>query len=368
MRLARPGRRIAVTAMLVVATLLWAASILGVWAKRQALSTYNWVETSSRLLENEDIRDALGAYLVDQLYAAAAVQEELEEVLPDRLDRLAAPAAAGLREVARRNVPRILGSGAAEAAWERANRQAHDGLLGLVEGRVDEAVRLRLGDLVTQVAEQTGLPAGVSERLSPDVADIEVVRPDQLDTAKEGLDLFRDGLVVLAVLAVGLYAGAIAVSRDRRRTLAVIGTCIPLAGIVVLAIRQLAGDAVVEALADGPNGGRAADDVWEIATSMLVDAAQGSVLLGVLVASAAWLLGPGRRATDLRRLSAPTLRERPAEVRAALGVALLLLVLWDPVPFTGQVVPVLLLAVAAFAWLELLVRRAGPPAGLTSAG
>lgn len=44
-------------------------------------------------------------------------------------------------------------------------------------------------------------------------------------------------------------------------------------------------------------------------------------------------------------------------VRAALALLLLLLILWGPVPWTGQVLPLLLLTVAAFMWLELLMKR-----------
>jgi hypothetical protein len=44
-------------------------------------------------------------------------------------------------------------------------------------------------------------------------------------------------------------------------------------------------------------------------------------------------------------------------VRAGLALLLLLLILWGPVPWTGQVVPLLLLTAAAFVWLELLMKR-----------
>jgi hypothetical protein len=60
----------------------------------------------------------------------------------------------------------------------------------------------------------------------------------------------------------------------------------------------------------------------------------------------------------LRGISAPTLRDNPAIVRVGLALLLLLLVLWGPVPWTGRVVPMLLLTAASFAWLEWLRQRA----------
>ena len=94
------GRRIAVVTLLILGTLFWTAFGLGLWAQRQALDTDNWVETSGDLLENEQIRTTLATFIVDQLYDSQAVQDRLEEVLPPRLQGLAAPAAAGLKEVA----------------------------------------------------------------------------------------------------------------------------------------------------------------------------------------------------------------------------------------------------------------------------
>ena len=81
------------------------------------------------------------------------------------------------------------------------------------------------------------------------------------------------------------------------------------AAIAILAFRTLAGKYVVESLADAPNAHAIADEVWDIATRLMVNAAQGSFLFGFFVVLGAWLVGPGRRATAVRRFSAYTLRE-----------------------------------------------------------
>jgi hypothetical protein len=85
--------------------------------------------------------------------------------------------------------------------------------------------------------------------------------------------------------------------------------------------------------------------------------AQGGMLLGLIIVAGAWLAGPGRRATQMRETAAPVFREPPALARGALAVLLLLLILWGPVPWTQQLVPLALLTVAAYVWLELLMRR-----------
>jgi hypothetical protein len=353
------ARRIGAATLLVVGTLFWTGGILGVWAQRQALQTNNWVTTSADLLEDEQIRNALGVALVERLYDSDAVAARLREALPPRLDRLAAPAAAGLKEVAMRNAPRILGTAAALTAWEAANRRAHQAFLAIVDGRVAEGgeVSLDVAGLLKQVAAGTGLPAGAADRLPPQVATLEILRSDEIATVQDAVSLFRDLVWVLVVLAVLSFAGAIYLGRDRRRSVVAVGACIIVAAIAVLAVRRVAGTVVTDSLADAPNAHAVAPDVWNIVTSLLVDAAQGSILFGVFLLSGAWLAGAGRVATGVRRVSAPAFRDHPGVVHGGLAVAILLLVLWSPVPWTNSLLPLLVFTIGAFAWLEWLRRR-----------
>jgi hypothetical protein len=353
------ARRIGAATLLVVGTLLWTAAVFGVWAQRQALNTNNWVSTSSRLLQNDQIRNALAVALIDRVYDTNVVEQRLRQTLPPRLDPLAAPAASGLRELALRNAPRILGTTAALTAWQAANRSAHQAFLKVVNGDVASGgtVNINIAGLVQRVAASTGLPAGVADRLPPNVAQIQVFKSDQLATAQKAVSTAKDLVVVLIVLAVAAFGGAIALASDRRHEAVSVGLCLMIAALLVIAVRHLAGVAVVNSLADAPNARPIAGDVWNIATSLLVDAAEGTLLFGVIVASGAWLAGPARLATTSRRVSAPALRERAALTRAGLAVALLLLIWWGPVPWTEKVVPVLIVTIAAFAWLEWLRHR-----------
>jgi hypothetical protein len=350
-------RKAGIAALLAVGTLLWIGFGFSVWAERQLLDTDEWVDTSGELLENEPVRTALGLFIVDRLYDSEEVQAQIEEVLPPRLDPLAGPAAAGLKEVARRNAPRLLGSALALNAWREANEAAHGELIALVEGRSGGNLTLDLGTLFQHVAEGTGLPPDAVDRLPPEVSSLQVASGDDLQTAQDALDLFETLVWVLLALAVVFFAGAVVLSRDRRRTLVSVGGCLMFAGLAVLAVRRLAGEAVVEALADAPNAMGAADDAWEIATSLLVDAAQGSFLAGLFIVTGAWLAGAGRRATAVRRGSAYAMRERPGVVRAGLGVAILLLVIWGPVPWTQRFWTIAIFTVAAFVWFEWIRRR-----------
>ena len=253
--------------------------------------------------------------------------------MPPRLQGLAGPAAAGLKEIARRNAPRVLGSAAALKAWETANRTAHSTLLNIVDNGVQgRNLSLDLKSLVGEVAAGTGLPANTADKLPPNVANIQVATPKQLDNVRQLLRLFKTLVWLLLGLAVAAFAGAIALAADRRKAVLKVGGCLMFAAIAILAFRTLAGKVVVDSLADAPNAHAIAGDVWSIATRLMVDAAQGSFLFGFFVVLGAWLVGPGRRATAVRRFSAYPLREHAGVTRVGLATAILLLVVWGPVP------------------------------------
>src|SRR3989442_3950770 len=96
----RPYLRRTVTAILVIATLVGFVSVFAVWAKRQLLETSTYTETSTKLLENEDIRTAVAGFLVGQLYANVDVQADLAKRLPPQLKPLSGPAPGALPQLA----------------------------------------------------------------------------------------------------------------------------------------------------------------------------------------------------------------------------------------------------------------------------
>ena len=363
-------KRSGVVVLLVLGTLVWTVGIVAVWAQRQLLDTQNWVQTSDRLLENEQIREALSTAILQRVYASAPAETRLRETLPPTLRPLAAPLSAALRDVASRNAPKVLGSAAAQTAWEKANRTAHRELLKVLDGDVARGgtVNLDLHDLIAQVAVGTGLPPGVADRLPANLQQLQVLKTDKLEAAQKALHTFRSLVIVLIVVAILLLAGAIALASDRRRTVVACGGCILFAGVLVLAVRRLGGDVFVNTLAEAPNARPAVRAVFTIGTSLLTDAAWGSIVFGLFIATGAWLVGPGRRATALRRVSAPALRERAIAFRVGLGLLILLLVIWGPVPWTHQLWAMLIFAIAAFVWLERVRHRALAEFGDVPAG
>ena len=217
--------------LIVLAGLIGLVSALTVWAKRQALDTDKWVATSSRLLEDDEIRGTLSLYLVDQLYANVDVAAELQARLPPEVKPLAAPIAGGLRELSVRAADTLLSRPAVQTLWEGANRQAHEAFIRIVddEGRFlqtgEGEVVLDLSPIVQQLADRVGLTEEeVEERLGPDAGRIVIMEADQLGTVQTAVELIRKLSVWLAIAILVLLALAVFLAKggDGRR-------CVPWA-------------------------------------------------------------------------------------------------------------------------------------------
>ena len=83
-------RRVAVLALIILGALCIFISTLSVWIRDVALDEDVWPETSSQLLQSENIRKSLSIYLVDQAYASSDAEVRLQEALPEQLKPLQA--------------------------------------------------------------------------------------------------------------------------------------------------------------------------------------------------------------------------------------------------------------------------------------
>jgi hypothetical protein len=354
----RRGHKVWAGVLLALATLVLILGMTAVWVQRQVLDREEWVDTSVELLENDDVRRAIGLYLIDEIYANVDVAGEIEDVLPDRLQSLAEPAAAGLRRAAEQNAGTLLGTRVAQDLWRRANERAHELFERVVIDDEGGQVTINLQPLIEKAGERGGLLGRAAEQLPSDAGQLVVLNSDQLEGAQTIVKILRPLAIVLVLLAAVLYGAAIFLARDRRRTVIYAGACLLFAAVAVLAVRRLGGHAIVDALSRAPDSELAVQATWSIGTRLLVDVVSGTLLIGVLLILGAWLLGPGRVAVPTRRLVTPAMRDQIWLVRLGLGALLLLLVWWNPVPWTGKPLAILILAIGAFAWLEVVRHRA----------
>src|SRR4051794_38548625 len=171
------------------------------------------------------------------------------------------------------------------------------------------------------------------------------MRSNQLKTGQDAASAVKSLAIVLPALAIVLFALAIWLARGRRRqALRSAGWCFVVVGVLLLLVRRVGGNEIVDSLVKVPSNEAAVHQAWLIATSLLFAIAVALIVYGVVFALAAWLGGPTRPARFLRKAAAPELRESPGVAYAAAGGLLLALVVWGPTPAFRQLAWILLFA------------------------
>jgi hypothetical protein len=355
------GRRRAVRALIVLGAVLAFLSVFAIWIERQALNTNDWVETSGKLLHNQKIREAVGSYLVDQLYENVNVRKELEGILPGEVKELAGPAAGGLRQVAGQGAEKVLETSTAQELWEEANRATHEQLLAVLENKKEAVetengeVTLNLGSLLTNLADQVGIGESLAEKLPPDAGQVHILKSDQLKTAQNIAVAVKGLALLLSILTFAAFGAAIYFSRNGRWvTVLYSGVGLIAAGFAAIVFRHVAGGIVVGQLVTNDNVKPAGEAAWSIGTSLMVSIATTVIVVGVLFAAAGWLASPTGAARTLRRYMAPTLRLHVAYVYTGLAIIVCLYFLTGPTQGLRTFLTTLVVAgMAAFGIHEL---------------
>jgi hypothetical protein len=316
-----------VKALVALGSLLAFLSVFAIWVERQALNTDDWVQTSDKLIQDQKIRSALADYLVEQLYANVDLEKEFEEKLPGETKDFAGPLSGVVRSVAPNGVEKVLETSTAQSLWEDANRSAHEQLVAVLENNKEAVsteegeVKLQLGSLVTNLADQIGVGASLAEKLPPDAAQVTILRSDQLKTAQNIVVALKGLAIVLSLLTFVAFGLAIYLSGEERWvTVLYCGVGLIAAGFAVIVAREVAGGIVVGQLVEQESIKPAAERAWSISTTLMTSIATTVIVIGLLFGIAGWLASPSGSAKSARRYLAPALREYPAYVYAGLAV------------------------------------------------
>jgi len=355
------AHRIWVRVTLVIATILAIFAIFAIWANRQLMNPSNWAKTSSALLQKQTIRTAVSGYLIDQLYANVNVEGELKSGLPPQLAPLAGPVSGALHNLAEQGAEKALEAPRAQAAWENANRAADQALVTIVKGggsRVQingGTVSLNLHQIVADLADRLGLPPAVAEKLPPSVANLKIVTSSQLGLVRTLAKTLHALAVVLLIVTLALYTLAMFLSRGyRRRTLILVGSSLVFAGLLVILGRKIGQGQLVSAITHDASIEPAANDAYSVATSLLVQVASASIIIGIPVILAGWLAGPARWAVAARRFLAPHFRTHPGLPYWIAAGLLVLVFIWGPIPATRNPLEMLIFTILALVGAHVL--------------
>jgi hypothetical protein len=393
-RARRPVRSIPAIVLIVIACLLAPLSVVSVWAADFVGDTDRYVATVGPLVSDPDVQAAITnrvSTVVDQQLDVPAQVQAIISALETRglgtkattaLSGLSGPIENAVTGFIHSTVARFVASPAFATIWTTLNRQAHSAVVKALTGEGGGAVQLTgnnvnidLAPVIEQVkAQLVAAGLGAAAKIPTVHTSFTVATSDTIPAVKTGFRLLQsagDWLPVFTVLI-----GAAGVLLALRRRTALIGVTLGIAftmlflGIVLAVGRTFA----LQQLPAGTSE-PAAQAVIDAILHFLRVTIRTVGVLALVVALGAYLSGPARFATAVRRyciaavsvvrglydrtglglgpVEAFVHRARTWLAWAVLLIAALVFALWNH-PTVAVIAWTIVIVLIAFAILEFL--------------
>ncbi len=380
-------RRILVAVLVVLGCVLAPLSIVSVWIHSTLLDTDQWVSTVGPLIDNPDVQDAVATRVTNAVTDNAKIDSIIRDALPGSAKRLAPVIEQGAQQAVGVAAHKIVESDQFETLWDTVNRRAHARVVAVLQGKGNQTVATKNGQItvsldpiiaaVRKELDQRGIPFFDNVKIPNSRRQIVLFSSEDLKTAQSLVDLFDKVALVLPILTVLVFAAAIILSGNRRRTILRGALGVALAMGILLTASALGRTAYLDALPATVNHA-AAQAVYDQLLTFLRTSLRTTFWLAIVVALGAWLAGTGRAATRVRSTVGRALDKGGDEVATpapvagfvahhrnvlrvvVVGVAFVVMAALDhPTPLSVLVVTVL--SLVAFGVIEVL-GRAGEPA------
>ncbi|MFI1280845.1 hypothetical protein ACH4U5_08750 [Streptomyces sp. NPDC020858] len=301
--------------LIIIGCVLAPLAAVAAWASSEVGDTDRYVQTVAPLASDPDIQAAAANRVTNAVMEHIDLPALLEGVAPaDRpllekaLGKLGNSLENAVRSFVHDKAQDIIASETFERIWTEANRRIHTAVEKALTGSGGGAVKINndsvtvdLGPVVDQVKQRLVDEGMTVAAKIPEVhTDFTVLRADNIGKVKTYFRLLQIAGTWLPVLSLLLIAAGVLLSRHRRRVLVTAALAFAFAtlmlGVGLTVFRVVYLNALPDTVSQP-----AAGSVYDAMTHYLRTTVRMAVVLGVVVALAAWLTGPGRWATVVRQ-------------------------------------------------------------------
>ncbi len=302
-------RSLVASGVLGAACIIAPLAVAAFWLRNQVFDTHAYVSTVAPLSSNPAIDAAVAGELGAVLFAHVDLTAEARRVLPKSGRFLAEPLAAGVRDYTLTSVERVLASPEFRSVWARANREAHDALVAVLDGRrsiylgSDGSVGIDLRQAAELVRRHLGAEGlDLYKQVPPALLDrrLVLVRADSLRRVRLVARALSDLAITLPLLGATLLGIGYRLARERRRAVVRAGIGVALAGALALAAVALGRVFYLDRVAGLGFPRDAAAAVYDTVASTLGSELRLLVFAGLVLSGAAMLAGPSPLACHLR--------------------------------------------------------------------
>lgn len=312
----RAGRWVAAVALLVVGLLLGVSSVIAVFLRNQVLDTDRYVATVAPLARDPVVQDAIANRLSNEILTRVDLTSLAEEAsawlrqqgAPQQIDALVGPAVNGVESFVRTQVRELVGTEQFAAAWDAANRVAHDALVAVVTGSTvgpitssGDTISVDLGvflDTVKQRLVDEGFE--LAGRIPSVSVQFTVFQSPDLPRIRTAVRWLDRAATWLPWVALAIIVSAVFVAPDHRRGTILAGLFVGLGLLLLRLVLAALRDYYLDRLPPTVQSPQAVAQVLETVSRNVREVVTLLVVVALLAAVAAFLAGPSRFATALR--------------------------------------------------------------------
>lgn len=375
-------RSIAAAVLMVLATVLFAPSVVAFWGNRTVNDTEQYLETVGPLASTPEMQQALSQQISGAILARTDAETFLRNALADVIkqypatEKLIGPLAAAFDAAIREVVNRLVTSQAFQDIWIEVNRIAQLGFIAALKGDPNGPVQLQ-GDQVvldlTVVIDEVkkelvnrGFAFAANIQIDVKNSQIVLVTAPQLAQLRT-IYSFTNPVASYAFFVVCLiFVVAVLLSQRRARSVGIVGAIV-LGSMALLSIAlAIANTAFVNAFTGTP-WAAASEKFWDQLLVYLTSAIVALVAIGAILVLAGWFASSAGAAARARLSAAASQAPIPVSegLRAvasrwlvplrivAIGIPVLVLILTGSLTLT-KVLVTLMVVLLLLAAIELV--------------
>ena len=363
--------------LIVVACILAVMSVFIIFVRNEVLNTDTYVGTVAPLASNPAVQSAVATRVSNELVTQINVEKRIKEALPRKAGFLATPLTSTIQTAANHITLRLVESPQFRELWVEANRRAHKQVVALLTGSTQGALQASNGKVTVDLGK---IESDAKKRLkargitlfekvpSSKAPTITLFQSTELARLQRLTRLLNRLYLLLPIVTVLLFAGAIVLTANRRRGLIRAAVALALSMGLVLVAASVARNQYLSSIKP-PQSKPATEAVIDTVSAVLLDTVRTTCIVAAVIAVVAVVVGNSRLREWVGRRSMPSwvrggpvhdfaAAHRKGSQWAVLGVGLLLLVVWNQP--TALVAIVIVLVALALAGLIGLMARRGP--------
>ncbi|MEY2226386.1 MULTISPECIES: hypothetical protein [Streptomyces] len=302
--------------LIIIGCVLAPLGIVASWTSSIVGNTDRYVSTVAPLASDPDVQAAAANRVTAALMEHLDLATLLEDVAPDQrpllqkaLGKLGGSLEGAVSSFVKEKAQDVIASDQFETIWTNANRTIHTSLVKALTGSGDGAVEIKndavtidLAPVIEQVKTRlVDAGMGVAAKIPEIHTDFTVVQSNDIGRVKTGFRLLQILGVWLPIIAVLLVAAGVLLSAHRRRILVTaalaVAFSVAVLGLGLTVFRTVYLNALPDTVSQA-----AAGSVYDAMIRLLRTTIRMVVVLGIVIALAAWLSGPGKYATAARQI------------------------------------------------------------------